>query len=188
MSDIIDLLRTKAEDLIASINRAGGLRATVDALRRQMAISDRRRAVARAKADIKRLDEQITDLVTAVGLQTVALHEAGRLGIPELDPLCAQIVELRATHHDLEQELARLDAEAEAAARAQQAESRCPACGRSVEAGLRFCPYCGATLQPANRSCPYCHSPLRPQARFCSRCGRPVDKPSPAGASGSGEG
>ncbi|MGC9360463.1 MAG: zinc ribbon domain-containing protein [Anaerolineae bacterium] len=185
MSDIIDLLRTKAEDLIASVNRAGGLRATVEALRRQMAISDWRRAVARAKADIKRLDEQITDLVTAVGLQTVALHEAGKLAIPELDPLCAQIVELRGTHRDLERELARLEAEAEAAAKAQETESRCPACGRSVEAGLRFCPHCGATLHPSGRTCPYCHSPLRSQARFCSQCGKPVGDPSSGGLSGS---
>jgi NADH pyrophosphatase NudC (nudix superfamily) len=177
MSDIIDLFRTKAEDLIASINRAGGLRATVEALRRQMAISDRRRAVARAKADIKRLNEQITDLVTAVGLQTVALHEASRLAIPELDSLCAQIVELRATLRDLERELSRLEAEAEEAAKAQEAESRCPACGRPVEAGLRFCPYCGVTLQPSIETCPYCQSPLRPQARFCSRCGRRLEHP-----------
>jgi len=186
MSDIIDLLRAKAGDLIASVNRAGGLRATVEALRRQMAISDRRRAVARAKADVKRLNEQITDLVTAVGLQTVALHEAGKLAITELDPLCAQIVELRSTLRELEGELARLEAEAEAAAKAHDAQGRCWACGRPVEIGLRFCPYCGVKLEPPTRTCPYCNSPLRPQAHFCSRCGKPVGEPASDGPSGAG--
>ncbi|MGI6379786.1 MAG: zinc ribbon domain-containing protein [Anaerolineae bacterium] len=174
MSDLIDLFRTKAEDLLAGINRAGGLKATVEALRKQMEISDRRRAVSRAKADIKRTHEQITDLVTAVGLQAVALHEAGRLQVVELDPLCSQIVELRNVVRDLENDLARLEAEADAAA-ARHAGEHCPACGKTVQPGLRFCPHCGTTLAPTLAACPHCHSPIRAEAKFCSRCGRPVD-------------
>ena len=179
MSELVDLFRTKAEDLIASINRAGGLKATVEALRKQMEVSDRRRAVARAKADIKRTHEQITDMVTAVGLQVVALHEAKKLQVAELDPLCSQIVELRSTVRELETDLARLEAEAEAAV-ARDAGEHCRACGKPIQPGLRFCPHCGVTLAPPAPTCPHCSSPVRAQAKFCSRCGRPID-----GAAGS---
>ena len=149
MSDILSTFRQKAEDLAAAINRSGGLRATIESLRRQMAEADRRRAMTRAKGQLKRLDAQIAEMVTAVGVQAVGLHKAGNLNSPELQPLCQHIVELEAELAQQRAELARLEALA--------APAPLPEAAALEE---RFCAHCGA--------------PLREGARFCARCGKAV--------------
>ena len=110
MSDILGSFRKRAQDLIDSINSVGGLRSTVEGLRKQMAESDRRRAIHKARADLKQLDAQINEMITAVGVQAVGLHRAGRMTAPELRPLCEHIVELEAAVAQQREELARLEA------------------------------------------------------------------------------
>ena len=102
MSDILEVFREKTESLIASINSKGGLRATIDGLRRQMEQADRRRAITKVKAELKRLNRQIDELVLAVGVQAVGLQEAGRLNSPELRPLCQHVVDLKANLEEQE--------------------------------------------------------------------------------------
>lgn len=177
MSDILSTFRQKAEDLAAAINRSGGLRATIEGLRRQMAEADRRRAMARAKGQLRRLDTQITEMVTAVGVQAVGLHKAGKLNSPELQPLCQHIVELEAELAQQRAELARLEA---LAAPAPPEPTRvCGHCGRPLPEEATFCPYCGQAAAPEaapeeERFCAHCGAPLREGARFCAGCGKMV--------------
>ena len=112
MSDLLGTFRQKAEDLASAINSRGGIRATIDGLRRQMAEADRRRAVSRAKSELKRMDDQINEMITAVGVQAVGLHRNGVLNSPELQPLCQHIVELEAAVEQQRAELAALEAQA----------------------------------------------------------------------------
>jgi RNA polymerase subunit RPABC4/transcription elongation factor Spt4 len=188
MSDILSTFRQKAEGLAAAINRAGGVRATIEGLRRQMAEADRRRAMAKAKGQLKRLDVQLTEMVTAVGVQAVGLLKLGKLASLELAPLCQHIVELEAQVATHRAELARLEALAEptaaaSEAAASEAERDCPHCGRVLPEEATFCPYCGqaAPLQDAaalaERFCAHCGTPLREGARFCARCGKTVGRP-----------
>ncbi|MBC7237110.1 MAG: hypothetical protein H5T69_14815, partial [Chloroflexi bacterium] len=86
MSDLLSTFKERAEQLIAAINDRGGLKAAIDGLRRQMAEADRRRAINKIKAELKRLDGQITEMITAVGVQAVGLHKSGHLQSPELAP------------------------------------------------------------------------------------------------------
>jgi hypothetical protein len=144
MPDILQTMRDKAEDLVTAVNRQGGVRATIDGLRKQMAEGDRRRAIKQARSEIKRLEDQITEMITAVGIQAVGLQQAGRLNAPELQPLCQHIVDLKAAVGQQQAELAKLE-EAEAASQAA-ANIICPACGKPWAPGGTFCPYCGATL------------------------------------------
>ena len=95
MSDLLSTFRRRAQELIDAINGSGGLRATVDGLRRQMAESDRRRTIQKARSDLRSMDRQIDEMITAVGVQAVGLHRAGRLTAPELAPLAAHVIELR---------------------------------------------------------------------------------------------
>ncbi len=190
MSDLLNTFRQKAEDLKASINRAGGVRATIEGLRRQMAIADRKRAMARIRSELKHLDAQIAEMVTAVGVQAVGLHKAGRLSAVELQPLCQHIIELEAAVAEQRAELARLEALAAAEAQATEPsptpslaasavpERLCAHCGKPLPPEATFCPYCGQMVAPfkaeEDRYCAYCGAPLRPKARFCARCGREV--------------
>lgn len=174
MPDLIETFRQKAEDLINSLDRKGGVRATLESLRRQMAEADRRRAVNKVKAELGRLEAQINEMVTAVGVQAVGLHEAGRLTAPELQPLCQHILELKAALAQQQAELAKLEATIPDGSAAQA--NLCASCGKPLPAGATFCPYCGAPVQahPERRFCMHCGSELRPESKFCMKCGQPV--------------
>lgn len=171
MSDILDLFRKKVEDALGSINRSGGLRGTIEGLRRQMAEADRKRALSRARAEVKSLNLQVDEMVNAIGLQTVGLYEAGKLLSPELEPLCQHIVRLKQAVALQEKELARLAAEVEAEEAA-----------RKTQEGLHASAGQGAviTIPGAQRDaavCKACGKPLFIGAAFCAACGSPVAAP-----------
>lgn len=177
MSDILSSFRRRAEDLIDSVNSAGGLRTTVESLRRQMADSDRRRAMGRARAELRRLDAQINEMITAVGVQAVGLHRAGRLTAPELTPLCEHIVQLEAAVAQQREELSQLEAKETKVSRPE--ERTCVQCGHALPPGGTFCPYCGAPAPRPEaaeaRFCANCGASLREGAKFCARCGQGVE-------------
>jgi len=153
MTDLINLFKEKADEFLAAINQKGGVRATIEGLRRQMAEADRRRAMGRVKSELRRLDRQISEMVTAVGVQAVALQEQGKLTSPELQPLCQHIIDLKATLSEQQAELAKLEASVTAPAAETPAAGATPCanCGRPVPAGATFCPYCGAAVAVAAR-------------------------------------
>jgi hypothetical protein len=184
MPDLLDAFRKKAEDALNSINRSGGLRATIDGLRRQMAEADRKRAMARARAEIKRLNAQVVEMTTAIGLQVVGLHESGRLNSPELEPLCQHVIELKAAVTQEEKELARLEAEAEAEAAAQtkakaDAEAAAQAKAKAeaeafAQARAKAEAAAKTQIAPVTAAvviCTKCAKPLPSGATFCAFCG-----------------
>ena len=178
MSDMLGSFRKRAEDLLASINSAGGLRATVDGLRRQMAEADRRRAMGQVRSQLKQLDTQIKEMNLAVGVQAVGLHKSGLLKSPELTPLCQHVVELEAVVEQLREELRRLEALAKQ--EDEPEERTCQQCGHSLPGEATFCPYCGAAApaptieETPMRYCAQCGAELREGSRFCVRCGAVV--------------
>lgn len=181
MPDLLETFRKKAEDVLGSINRSGGLRATIDGLRKQMAEADRKRAMSKARAEVKRLNAQVAEMITAIGLQVVGLHEAGRLTSPELQPLCQHIVELKAAVTQQEKELARLEAEAEAEAAAQaQAKTEAEAAAQAL-AKVEVAAKTQITATPvAITPCAKCGKPLPVGATFCAYCGTAISAVVPA--------
>ena len=181
MPDLLEAFKKKAEDVLGSINRSGGLRATIDGLRKQMAEADRKRAMSRARAEVKRLNTQVAEMITAIGLQVVGLHEAGKLTSPELQPLCQHIVELKAAVTQQEKELARLEAEAEAEA-AAQARAKVEA-ETAAQAKVKVEATAKTQITPtpvANTSCAKCGKPLPAGATFCAFCGTAITVVVPA--------
>ncbi|MFH1086797.1 MAG: zinc-ribbon domain-containing protein [Chloroflexota bacterium] len=170
MADLLGTFRRKAEELVTTINQKGGISATIDALRRQMEASDRRRNMTKVRMELRRLASQITEMITAVGVQAVGLHKSGHLSSPELAPLCAHIVELEEAVSRQKVELANLEVQMREAAGPE--ERTCPACHKAVPEAATFCPYCG-TAVPAQmeRFCVHCGAALRTGAQFCARCG-----------------
>jgi RNA polymerase subunit RPABC4/transcription elongation factor Spt4 len=174
MPDLLQLFREKAEELVNAIDRQGGVRSMIEGLRRQMAAADRRRTISRVKSELRRLDRQITEMVTAVGVQAVGLHEAGKLTSPELQPLCQHILELKAALAQQEAELAMLEATVTGGATTGQ--RLCPTCNRSLPNEASFCPYCGTRISAHETLslCTHCGAELRSHSRFCPRCGQEV--------------
>jgi len=174
MADLLTTFKERASELIATINERGGIRSTIEGLRRQMAEADRRRAMSKTKHELHRLDGQISEMITAVGVQAVGLHKSGHLQSPELAPLCAHIVDLEAAVAKQKAELAQLEALVTSEPGGEQAPA-CSACGRLLPTGATFCPHCGASAPtPAGSGylyCPSCGSELRDGARFCASCG-----------------
>jgi len=180
MPDLLEAFKKKAEDVLGSINRSGGLRATIDGLRKQMAEADRKRAMSRARAEVKRLNAQVAEMITAIGLQVVGLHEAGKLASPELQPLCQHIVELKAAVTQQEKELARLEAEAEAEAAALAQAKAEAEVATQAKAKAESAAKAQITPTPvANTSCAKCGKPLPAGATFCAYCGTPITAPAP---------
>jgi len=176
MTELLGTFRRKAEELVATINQKGGISTTIDTLRRQMEASDRRRNMTKVKTELRRLDTQITEMITAVGVQAVGLHKSGHLTSPELAPLCAHIVQLEEAVARQKVELAKLEVQMRESA--GPAERACPACRHTVPDAATFCPYCGTALPaPVERFCAHCGAPLRPAAQFCARCGQAVGTP-----------
>jgi hypothetical protein len=145
MDDLFDSVKSRAETMLAELTGAGGLRSTIDSIRKKMAVADQRRAMARARDELKRLDAQLGDTITAVGLQAVSLHERGQLESPILAPLCQHVVTVRTALSEQKEELARLEAMIEA--RRRESEPTCPSCDRPVAPDGTFCAYCGTPLQ-----------------------------------------
>jgi ribosomal protein L40E len=173
MSDLLNTFKDRAEQLVSAINDRGGIKATMDGLRRQMAAADRRRDMQKIKSELRRLDGQITEMITAVGVQAVGLHKSGHLHSPELAPLCQHIVELETVVAQQKAELAKMEAVEEQDK--EQAIGNCPTCGQPLPEGATFCPHCGAATPTHPKSvyhfCPQCGAGLRPDARFCGKCG-----------------
>lgn len=170
MADLLATFRQRTEDLISAINDRGGIKATLEGVRRQMAEADRRRSLSKVRAELKRLDNQITEMITAVGVQAVGLHKAQRLSAPELEPLCQHIVDLEDTLAQQIAELRRL--EAQTGTRGPQ-PADCPSCHRGLPDGATFCPHCGASVPTAQHQfCSHCGTELRAGASFCSQCGQ----------------
>jgi DNA repair exonuclease SbcCD ATPase subunit len=173
MSDLLNTFKERAEQLVSAINDHGGIRATMDGLRRQMAAADRRRETQKIKGELRRLDGQITEMITAVGVQAVGLHKSGHLHSPELAPLCQHIVELEAVVAQQKDELAKIEAAEEQ--EKEQGVGDCPSCGRPLLEGATFCPHCGVAVPTQLRItyhfCPACGTELRPGAKFCGKCG-----------------
>ena len=169
MADLLSTFRQRTEDLISAINDRGGIRTTLEGVRRQMAEADRRRALAKVRADLKRLENQITEMITAVGVQAVGLYKGGQLHAPEIEPLCQHIVELESSLAQQTAELARLELQAGGS----QGQTRtCAACGKALPDAATFCPYCGAAApKPQGQFCIQCGAALRDGARYCARCG-----------------
>ena len=174
MDDLLDAVKARAGALLQELNRPGGLRSTIQGIRQKMAAADQRRAIHRARAELQRLDAQLNETVTAVGIHAVALHAGGRLASPELAPLCQHVVDIRTALTEQKQELTQL--EALLAARSEPQAQPCPACGRPLPAEGAYCAHCGGVVPEriTGLHCVHCGSELRPGSRFCPRCGQSV--------------
>ncbi len=172
MSDLIDDLKGKVGEWVDSLDKGGQVRAAIEGIRRQSSESDRKRQIKRAEAELSRLKLQYDQSVIALGLQTLALYETGKLSNQELGPLCQRTVEMKKEIATLEAELAKLQP-----APSPEAGPPCPSCHRPLPAGSAFCPYCGSKVEaaPADRLfCPHCGASLRPAAKFCPACGQSI--------------
>ena len=174
MADLLGSFRDKAEALVSSINSEGGVRGTIESLRRKMAEADRKRTVRKLKTELQQIERQIGEMLTAVGVQAVALKRAGALSSPELAPLCERIIDLEELLQEQKRELGRIEAEAQAE-RAAAAGTVCVKCGQPLPPTGEFCPHCGQPRPTASAPpafCAHCGATLREGARFCPRCGR----------------
>ena len=174
MVDLLSTFRERASDLIAAINDRGGVSGTIASLRRHMAEADRRRAMAQVRTQLKRLDGQITEMITAVGVQAIGLHKVGQLHSPELQPLCEHIVQLEQAVSWQKGELAALEAALQGPS--TPAGRVCPHCKMAVVERASFCAHCGASLPTVEpeRFCTDCGRTLRAGAQFCAYCGLSV--------------
>lgn len=175
MSDLFEKLMESAGQVISEVDKGGQIQSAVGGLRQRMADAERNRKINLVKQQIRDLQSQEAQTISALSAQVLALYEAGTLTQPELVSLCRGVDEVRAQIREQEAELAQIQPLQPQAAD----DAQCPHCGASVVAGATFCQTCGGRVEkevkPAPvRFCVHCGAQLRQGARFCPKCGQTV--------------
>jgi hypothetical protein len=177
MSELFDKLMESAGQVISEVDKGGQIQSAVGGLRQRMADAERNRKINLVKQQIRDLQSQEAQTISALSAQVLALYEAGTLTQPELKSLCRNVDEIRAQIREQEAELKAIQpVQPEPAAGAQ-----CPHCGASIVAGGTFCQTCGGRLAEEQkpepiRFCVHCGAQLREGARFCPKCGQTVSQ------------
>lgn len=180
MSDLFDRLVDSAGHVISEVDKGGSIQTAISGLRQRLTEAERKRKLGVIKQQIRDLQSQETQAISALSAQVLALHEAGTLTQPELVSLCRRVDDIQAQIKEREADLAKL----QPAPVLPVAETRCPRCNALVPSGAAFCQSCGARLAAAEQEppapvvfCVHCGGQLRASARFCPTCGQAVTKP-----------
>ena len=177
MSELFDKLMESAGQVISEVDKGGQIQSAVGGLRQRMADAERNRKINLVKQEIRDLQSQEAQTISALSAQVLALYEAGTLTQPELKSLCRNVDEIRAQIREQEAELKKiLPVQPE-----PTAAVKCPHCGASVTTGGAFCQTCGGRLAEEQkpdpiRFCVHCGAQLREGARFCPECGQTVSQ------------
>ena len=175
MSDLFDKLMESAGQVISEVDKGGQIQSAVGGLRQRMADAERNRKINLVKQQIRDLQSQEAQTISALSAQVLALYEAGTLTQPELKSLCRNVDEIRAQIREQEAELKTIQPVRPETA----ASTQCPHCGASIVAGGAFCQTCGGRLAEEQkpdpvRFCVHCGAQLREGARVCPKCGQTV--------------
>jgi hypothetical protein len=179
MSELFDRLVESAGQVISEVDKGGQIQSAIGGLRQRMAEADRKRKINQIKKQIRDLQSQEAQSISALSSQVLALHEAGTLSQPELVILCKGVDEIREQIKENEAELEHLQPPPQQPV----VEALCPSCGVAVVSGAAFCQTCGTTLAKESDTtleaapvhyCVHCGAQLRGGARFCPKCGQTV--------------
>jgi predicted RNA-binding Zn-ribbon protein involved in translation (DUF1610 family) len=175
MSDLFDKLMESAGQVIAEVDKWGQIQSAVGGLRQRMADAERNRKINLIKQQVRDLQSQEAQAISALSAQVLALYEAGSLTQPELISLCRGVDDVRARIREQEAELAKIQPPQPKVS----VDRQCPHCGAAVVAGATFCQTCGGRVakeaKPAPvRFCVHCGAQLREGALFCPTCGQTV--------------
>lgn len=181
MSDLLDRLVDSAGQVISEVDKGGQIQSAISGLRQRMAEADRNRKINQIKQQLRDLQSQEAQAISALSAQVLALYEAGSLTQPELISLCKGVDGVRSQIREQEEALKKV----QPAQPERTPNVRCPHCGTSVIAGAAFCQTCGGELVPETKSvpvrfCVHCGSQLRDGARFCPACGQTIAQGQPS--------
>jgi hypothetical protein len=122
-----------------------------------------------AHSELADLKKQETELLLEIGKQAYqqnpsAWSQDGKLKLIQQNIATAQAALDEAT---------KVQEQAEAAKKAEDARGRCPNCSHKNPDGMKFCQECGTNLEQAAapRLCTSCGVELAPGTRFCGSCG-----------------
>lgn len=181
MSELFDRLVDSAGQVISEVDKGGQIQSAISGLRQRMAEADRNRKINQAKQQLRDLQSQEAQAISALSAQVLALYEAGSLTQPELVSLCKGVEGIRSQIQEQEQALKKM----QPVQPERASDVRCPHCGTAVVSGAAFCQTCGGKLvaeaKPVPvRFCVHCGSQLREGARFCPACGQTVVQGQPS--------
>ena len=145
--------------------------------------------IAPLRFQIGDIDRQRRELATQLGESILANPVSASLVKPAYEDLFASIEELAAQRAAIEEEIAKIEAEAEAAEKKQEPSiEKCASCGGPIGENDKFCCTCGAPVmreesepepepEPApNAFCTECGSPVKHTDSFCMNCGAKLVK------------
>jgi hypothetical protein len=129
--------------------------------------ADRLWRVNQARSTLRGLEGGLEAQLAALGLQTLALYDAGGLTQAELLASCGPIDALRQQIEGQKAEVERIQQEKLPTEPGAEQE-------RPPEAPVHEEPARAAAESTQERICARCHSPVMAGARFCQECGAPA--------------
>ncbi len=102
--------------------------------------------LARLKARVKELENELGDRIYDLGTRALDLHRRNELHHFELDEI---FTEIKGIQREIREQQRVLDGLAARPAAAQSTADRCPDCGRPTDELDRFCRNCGHDLKGA---------------------------------------
>jgi len=150
--------------------------------------AERFRRLNQAQGVLKGLQRDLERQTAAMGLQALALYDAGALTQPELVTACQQIDGARQRIADQQAQIERIRQEKPPEPVISAVYGHiCPRCQILLADEVRFCPRCGTqavNVAPpppaAGQTCAQCRAPLPPGTLFCPQCGARVEASMPA--------
>ena len=186
VSEILESIKQSASQVLSELDQKGQIKSTLVGIRHQWSEVERRRKISSLGGEVKKLQAETKQLTEALGLQTLALFDVGKIAHPELSRLCERINEIRVEMDQKKAELLELKAQAKPKTVA------CPKCQTQVQSDAEFCPKCGGRIEPlpkpeapppttqrkvVRERCPRCKTVLPPQSGFCPSCGVKLKRP-----------
>lgn len=121
-----------------------------------------------AQSELNDLQKQETEIFAEIGKQAYDQNPDSYTQADRLRLLHNNII-------SLEQKLAIMHQEKEAAQitkQAEEAKDRCCNCGHLNPQGTKFCQECGVKLSGSSKTaCSSCGAQIDPETRFCGECG-----------------
>ncbi len=119
----------------------------------------------KASGELGDLQKQEAEILTEIGRQAFAQNPGAWPQADKLRLIQSNIAEAQGTLDEAK----RIQAEADAAKAADDANGLCPSCGHKNPEGVKFCQECGGKL--GESFCKNCGAKLQPGTRFCGECG-----------------
>jgi hypothetical protein len=130
---------------------------------------------SKLRTRIGAIEKKTAEMKKALGETVYVMYKNDAVNIDEIRSVCDQIRALDNEVALLEKEIAEIQQAGRKALGEREEEIRCPSCGASCIAGMKFCASCGANLPGSDMKKCVCGQDNVNGSKFCIKCGAALE-------------